>query len=265
MNIKEVERTISNLLKTEAGFTQTLDDAQNFLPEEEEQEHFYEQEALAEENFQLALAKVRDLGDKLITLKAVLNGLDDFNRQYTVVQDELKEAPSNLNKSIDSLRTKFSYLNQQWKAASLEMDHPVRHELNSCVKLLTKLEATAEKSDDDSTISSHSHHSTSGPDRIYYQSRSDLPTIDVPTFDGSIMGWSTFWASFKATIDGSPPPRSYTISARPSRTLTSHYSSTHLQRPLACMRKWSKNYNNALTRPVRSTGKSSNPFFKCNQ
>ena len=78
------------------------------------------------------------------------------------------------------------------------MDHPVRHELNACVKLLTKLEATAEKPDD---IPITTSHSTSGPDRMYYPSRSDLPPIDVHTFDGSIMGWSTFWASFKATID----------------------------------------------------------------
>ena len=201
IDIKEIELTLSKLLKTEAGFSQTLEDAQNFLPEEEEQETFYEEEELAEDNFLAALAKVRALGEKLITLKTVLNGLDDFNRQYTVVHDELAESPSNLTKSIDSLRTQFNALNLQWKTAGLEMDHPIRHELNSCVKLLTKLEATTDKSDDSSSsTSSHSHHS-SAPERIYYPTRSDLPTIDVPTFDGSIMGWSTFWASFKATID----------------------------------------------------------------
>lgn len=127
----------------------------------------------------------------------MLNGLDDFNRQYTVVQDELTDSSGNLNSTIRQLRTQFSTLNTQWKTAGLEMDHPIRHELNSCVKLLTKLEASAAKPDGEPSSTAHA---TSGIERIYYPSRSELPTIDVPTFDGSIMGWSTFWASFKATI-----------------------------------------------------------------
>ena len=197
IDLSEVELTLTKLIKTETGFTQTLDDAQNFLPEEDEQEAFFTEEEIAEDNFITALAKVRTLGKRLIILKTVLNGLDDFNRQYTVVQDELTDSSGNLNSTIRQLRTQFSTLNTQWKTAGLEMDHPIRHELNSCVKLLTKLEASAAKPDGEPSSTAHA---TSGIERIYYPSRSELPTIDVPTFDGSIMGWSTFWASFKATI-----------------------------------------------------------------
>ena len=55
------------------------------------------------------------------------------------------------------------------------------------------------KSDSHSVASSTS---SSSSERICCgNSKSDLPTIDVPTFHGSILEWSTFWASFQSTID----------------------------------------------------------------
>ena len=62
IDLSEVELTLTKLIKTETGFTQTLDDAQNFLPEEDEQEAFFTEEEIAEDNFITALAKVRTLG-----------------------------------------------------------------------------------------------------------------------------------------------------------------------------------------------------------
>ena len=43
--------------------------------------------------------------------------------------------------------------------------------------------------------------STSGVTAYQY---SKLPMIKVPTFNGDIMGWSTFWATFKSTVDDRP-------------------------------------------------------------
>ena len=50
------------------------------------------------------------------------------------------------------------------------------------------------------TASSHSS-SSSDSVRPPRELETKLPTIDVPTFHGDIMKWSTFWSAFQATID----------------------------------------------------------------
>ena len=101
------------------------------------------------------------------------------------------------------MKTSYSSLREEWKRANLPNDHPVKSELDSCRKTLTTLGADVasakDKSDSHSTTSSTSSFS---PERSCCgNSKSDLPTIDVPTLHGSILEWNTFWASFQSTID----------------------------------------------------------------
>ena len=203
INTRDIDRILSSLGRTETGFLQTLEDAQGFIPVDGE-EAFQLEEELAADTFQTNISEARDLSDQLLALKAVLNGLSDFNLGCTAIQDSLTEKPeSNQATSLQAMRDLFSTLKAQWQGANLSRDHSLKGELDSCVKVLTTLgaevAAAMEKSDSHSTISTSS--STSSTERIYYSTKSDLPTIDVPTFTGGIMEWSTFWASFKATID----------------------------------------------------------------
>ena len=73
INTKDADRILNSIEKTESSFLQSLEDAQGFIPEDEE-ETFQQEEELACDNFNTTIS-IRDLGDQLLSSKAVLNGL----------------------------------------------------------------------------------------------------------------------------------------------------------------------------------------------
>ena len=200
LSLPSIQQTIDSLLRTEAGFNLSLDDAQKYLPGEEEEEAFLEAEDLAEEHFITAISKARHLAKALITLKQIHHGLDDFRRESKNIQDKIADNPGKLHDNIARLTSKFDDMNLQWKTADLGTTHPLRHEINACLDIILELKLAATAPESASTTKP-TIISTETSDRIYYSSKNDLPAITVPHFDGTILGWSTFWASFKATID----------------------------------------------------------------
>ena len=95
-------------------------------------------------------------------------------------------------------------LKEEWKRANLPTTHAIKSELDACRKTITSLEDTVsavrDKSDSHSVASSTSI--TLSTERICCgYSKSDLPTIEVPKFHGSILEWNTFWAAFRSFID----------------------------------------------------------------
>ena len=203
---KDIDRTLSSIEKTESGFHQTLEDAQLFAPEDEDEETAFQmEEELAAESFLSSISTTRDLAEQLLALKAVLVGISNFRCDLDAIQDSLAETPdSNQLSSYTSLQSLFSSLREQWQDADLDGDHPVKTELDACKKALTVLgaevAAAREKADSHSSTTSSSTSSPTTP-CCGSTGRSDLPVFDVPTFNGEIMQWSTFWASFKSTIE----------------------------------------------------------------
>ena len=202
INSKDVDRTLSSIMKTEASFLHSLEDAQLYVPEDTE-EAFQLEEELAADLFTTAISATRDLGEQLLCLKAVLNGLANFSCDLDAIQDTLTSKPdSNQVSDLTDLKVLFSSLRSQWQDANLPTDHPIKAELDSCRRTLATLgadvTAASDKSDSHSSTSSSSA-STSGP--CYILGKNDLPTITVPKFTGDILDWSSFWASFKSTIE----------------------------------------------------------------
>ena len=204
INSKDVDRILVSLERTEKGFQQSLEDAQEFCPTEEAEEQTFQQdEDSASDGFFNSLSLVRDLGDQLLALKSVLNGLANFRTDLSALQESLEEKPeTNQVEALQSLNNLYGTLRQEWQTANLDPAHPIKAELDSCRKVLTCLGADVatakDKSDSHSTITSTSSPSTEHPSCC--GSKSDLPVIDVPKFYGNIMAWSTFWASFESTI-----------------------------------------------------------------
>ena len=200
INSKEVERTLHSIIKTETTFLQTLEDAQKNLPEDDE-ENFQLEEEQAADAFSDAISATRDLGDQLLCLKAVLNGLADFKCDLTAIQNTLSSKPdSNQVKAFESLESSFISLRRQWQTANLGRNHPLKTELDSCRETLTNLGADVTAAYDKSdTHSVSSASSSSGP--CYIVGKNDLPTITVPKFTGDILDWSSFWSAFKSTIE----------------------------------------------------------------
>ena len=205
INTKDVDRILLSLERTEKGFLQTLEEAQDFCPEDEEEEQvFQHEEDAAGEAFSSSLSMVRDLGEQLLGLKSVLNGLANFRTDLSALQESLEEKPeSNQVEDLQSLKSLYSRLRQEWDAANLDPAHPIRGELDSCRKVLTCLGADVATAKDksDSHSSSSSTTSSSAPSPCYIMGRNDLPTIDVPKFTGDILDWSSFWSAFKSTIE----------------------------------------------------------------
>ena len=204
---KDIDRLLLSLERTEKGFNQSIEDAQEFIPTDEDDELvFQETEEIAQEAFFNSLSSARDVADQLLGLKSVLNGLSYFKTDLDALQESLDEKPeTNQAEALQALNTLYSKLRQEWQTANLDLSHPIKTELDSCSKVLTCLGADAatarSKSDSHSSITSSSHSTdhtiiTSG----CCSSKSDLPVIEVPKFYGNIMAWSTFWASFESTI-----------------------------------------------------------------
>ena len=66
INSKDVDRILSSLTKTETNFLLTMEDAQNFVPEDDAEEDFQLEEELVLETFQAAISAARDLADQLL-------------------------------------------------------------------------------------------------------------------------------------------------------------------------------------------------------
>ena len=202
LNSKEIDRILSSIIKTETAFLQTLEDAQTFVPEDSE-EAFQEEEEMAADAFNTSISATRDLGEQLLCMKAVLNGLANFQQDLDAIQDTLASKPdSNLVSDLQDLKSLFSSLRGQWQAANLPIDHPIKQELDACRKALatlgTEITAAIDRSESHSTASS----STSpAPSPYYIVSKNDLPTIEVPKFSGDLLDWSSFWVAFKSTIE----------------------------------------------------------------
>ena len=115
--------------------------------------------------------------------------------------DTLKDKPdSNQTSVLLPLETSFSSLRQQWKKANLPKVHPLKQELDACSKVLAALAVDVATARDKASSSSTPSSSSSDRGCCGSNSKSDLPTIDVPTFDGNIMNWASFWAAFHSTV-----------------------------------------------------------------
>ena len=207
INPKEIERLLTSLKKTEAGFFQNIEDAQAFLPDGEGEESFTTEEDFAMEAFQDSISTARDSAEQLLALKNILTKLGEFKTESSDIQEFLEENPdSNQSTSLQQLRTLYLSIKDEWRKENLPTVHSLRHEVGLCNKTITSIEATVAAARDRSELhsmasSTHSTSFSSTSDRVCYNPLADLPTIKVPTFAGNILEWSTFWAAFRSTID----------------------------------------------------------------
>ena len=200
IDTKDIDKTLKSIERTETGFLQTLEDAQEFIPEAEGAEAFHTEEDTAMENFNNSISAVRDLAQDLLTIKGVFISLGELTCDMAALTASLTEKPDSIHSSaLQTLEKSFSALRLEWRKAHLPKDHPLKSELDACSKGLTVLGADVASARD--KASPHPSPSSSSSDHCCgSNTKSDLPTIDVPTFNGDIMQWASFWAAFKSTI-----------------------------------------------------------------
>ena len=142
LNTTEVKGFLKTLAKTEAGYTSSLSEAQEFAPEDDNaMDAFQREEDEAAELFTYSLDQARSLGNQILGYKAVYLGIRTFKADLEALQLSLKEAPDQDNSSaLAQLRVLFSNLREQWTKEELEPEHQLQAELDACRRSLTAME-----------------------------------------------------------------------------------------------------------------------------
>ena len=206
IKLTEVKAILKTLLKTETGFTASMDEAQDFIPTDEaDAAAFQEEELEVSETFYQSLYIARTLGEQILACKNILTGVATFKHSLDSLQESLESNPDqDHSTSLSRLQTLFFSLREQWVEADMSPEHAFQGELDACERKLTHIEGDVSAAKTRSLptslplTSSVASFSSSGAPAHHYI---ELPKIKVPTFNGDIMGWSTFWSTFKSTVD----------------------------------------------------------------
>ena len=200
INTKDLDRLFISIEKTEAGFLQTLEDAQDFAPEGDGEEAFQIEEDNAMDSFSSSISVIRDRADHLLTLKGVWTSLGDLSCDIKTLEDLMSTEPEgNHSDGILTIETTLSQLRKEWRKASLPPEHPLKGELEACSSTFARLrlQAATSRSRTEPTSLDSSISSTHRPER----EGGKLPPIALPTFKGDIMEWATFWQKFTDAVD----------------------------------------------------------------
>ena len=200
-NAKAIERLLTSLSTTEAGFQQTLEDAQD-LPVDDEAPLDETDEMYASEAFSDAITEARDLAEEMLQLKSIHTGLEDFKCDLQALRDNFSLQPElDHDTAYKALDYTFSSLRKEWRKVNAPSTHQLKTDLDICSKALYMMaaEVTTSKARLAPSLTSLSTSMSSKDEDLDEHCR--LPKIDVPTFNGDIMEWATFWNQFEATID----------------------------------------------------------------
>ena len=194
---REIERLIDSVNKTETNFLDTLDEAQEYIPDGEEAEDtFHAAEEADQEKFEQVLDEFKELAECILALKTSQLGLADLTLDIASLEQSLTDRPDDdHSRRLESIFSAFDTLRQDWRKARLPSDHALKKELDACTKVVDTLAANTARA----KIRSAPGASLSSSSRVD-RDRTKLPTISIPTFNGDILAWPTFWQKFSATV-----------------------------------------------------------------
>ena len=200
-NVKVIQRATSSITNTETGFLQTMDDAQEILTEEEI-EDFAGDEQLALDNFMAALNEVQDLAEEMLAKKSISEGLENLKSDIQALRDTFTEQPElNQDSAIQDLKASLSTIRRAMEQSTIPLAHQLRADLKTFSHNINQLCAEV----------ATNHVRLAPPPTVLSTSMSSrdsesedtcrLPKLDIPTFHGDLMKWSSFWTQFEATVD----------------------------------------------------------------
>ena len=132
INTRSIERILSSLTGTEAGFYGTIEDAQSFIADEETQEELQTEEDEASDSFISAMSEAKDMGEGLLTLKNIRRSLDDFKIDLAALQELVHDQPEHSHSSaLQALEEAHVTLRKEWKKTDLSPDHALKTEIDT--------------------------------------------------------------------------------------------------------------------------------------
>ena len=200
-NIRTLERLLASVAHTEAGYLQTLEEAQEFLQKEENAEELLEEEDATVEHFQSTVADVRDSAAGLLSLKNISKSLRNLISALKAVRDAFTLRPeADQASALTPLETSYAAILHEWDTGDHDDEHPLKSQIDDCRTQITQLTFEMSGTKDMAPTSSHDHSSSFCSFDGVKKHENKLPTIEVPTFNGDVMNWATFWAAFQSAV-----------------------------------------------------------------
>lgn len=190
---------LASLDKTASNFRKTQEEICDFNPEFLEQEINIDAELEIAETFEENVEAIHSLVQRLIATRRAQRAATEFRSNL----EDLEEATSShilrdYSAAISTLTSSFKSLQTILNESTIDDDHSLRRDISHFQSRLNKL-SSCEKVVLPTILSRDAPTSTR-PKPV------QLPKIHLPTFDGNLMNWSTFWSQFRAAVDSN---RSY--------------------------------------------------------
>ena len=139
LNTEDVEEILNSTQLAESTFLQAMENAQLFIPEEDE-DNFHLREAIIEESFDETMFQIMDLGEQLLLMKTISNGLSKFYSDLQTIQATFYLSSRDKQVSdIRQLTILFSSLREKWQPAKNPSSHPLQLEFDVCTRSLAML------------------------------------------------------------------------------------------------------------------------------
>ena len=198
---EEIDRILDTATNTRNKFRHSLEASQEFAPtEESEYDSFQDKEEIAQDRCDQSFASVQRLARGLLAMKTTQLELAELTDAISGLETTIASSPDgNLTGSLSDLRTIHSSLKREWNKTHLPRTHPMKGELDACSTRIRELEIDVNRAlvrSVPTPIISSSPSLKPVAHRVI-----ELPKIKVPTFSGDLMSWSTFWSTFKSTVD----------------------------------------------------------------
>ena len=202
VNIRTVEGLVKSCATSETRYLNTLDEAHTFLSREEGAEDLLEEEEAVVDQFQQNVADIKEQAATLISLKGCAKSQRKLSAAVKAVRDAFSVRPeADQSSALRQLTASYDTLLTEWDAGNHDEKHPLLQRIEETGAHITQLtcemagvrEHTPAPTHDLST----SFSLTGGPTRLRTPK---LPTLELPTFNGEVMKWASFWTAFSNQV-----------------------------------------------------------------
>ena len=202
VNIRTIEGLVKSCTTSETRYLNTLDEAHSFLSKEEGAEDLLDEEEAIVDLFQQNVADIKLQAATLISLKGCAKSHRKLSAAIKAVRDAFSMRPeADQSSALRQLSTSYDALLTEWDSGNHDEEHPLLTSIEECGAHITQLTCEMAGIRDRSPASSHdlsaSFSSAGGAVRLRAPK---LPTLELPTFNGEVMKWATFWTAFSNQV-----------------------------------------------------------------
>ena len=202
VSIRTVEGLVKSCTTSESRYLNTLDEAHTFLSREEEAETLLQEEEEVIDLFQSIVATFKEDAAILINLKKCSRSHRKLQDAIKAVRDTFDLRPeANQSPQLRSIQESYETLLNDWDAGCHDDEHPLRTDISKCGAQITQMICEMADTREKAPITSHdlssSFSSAGGATKLRTPK---LPTLALPTFNGEVMKWATFWTAFSNQV-----------------------------------------------------------------